>query len=110
MKMALLGIGMLLSTTALAQQQPNYHYGPGMMGDGWWFGMFLGPLMTIIFMAAVVVLVVVAIRWLGGDTHHRPKEPHELTPKSPLDILKERFARGEIDKEEYEERRQLLKD
>jgi putative membrane protein len=28
--------------------------------------------------------------------------------RTPLDILKERFARGEIDKEEYEERRRTL--
>jgi putative membrane protein len=28
--------------------------------------------------------------------------------KTPLDLLKGRFARGEIDKEEYEERRRIL--
>jgi putative membrane protein len=57
----------------------------------------------------VVVLVVVAVRWLGGGTHRVP-ESHPPIGKTPLDILKERFARGEIDKEEFEDRRRLLKD
>ncbi len=36
--------------------------------------------------------------------HHFAPPP----PRTPLDILKERFAQGEIDKEEYEERRRVL--
>lgn len=98
----------LLADSAIAQQ-PGSQYGPGMMWDGWWFGMMMGPLMMIVFIAAVVVLVVVAIRWLSGGSH-RAHELHPPTGKTPLDILKERFARGEIDKEEFEERRRLLKD
>ena len=33
---------------------------------------------------------------------------HSSPTRTPLDILKERFARGEIDKEEFEERRRVL--
>ncbi len=79
-------------------------YGPHMMWGGW-YGMFFGPLMMIIFIAVVVVLVVLAVRWLGGS--HGASQ-HSSSTKTPLDILKERFARGEIDKEEFEERRRVL--
>jgi putative membrane protein len=67
--------------------------------------MFLGPLMTIIFIAAIVAAVVLMFRWLGGSHGAAPPPPPGRTP---LDILKERFARGEIDKEEFEERRRVL--
>jgi putative membrane protein len=100
-----------LSLTVLpvvAQQQRGYHGGPGMMWDGGWGGMFMWPIMMIIFVGGVVVLVVLAIRWLaGGGTHHggQTTTPAE---KTPLGILEERFARGEIDKDEFEERRRVL--
>jgi putative membrane protein len=46
------------------------------------------------------------VRWLGGSGHGTAQHPPPV--KTPLDILKERFARGEIDKEEFEERRRVL--
>jgi putative membrane protein len=70
--------------------------------------MIFGPLMMILFVATIVVLVVVALRWLGSTGHGVP--PQAPPGKTPLDILKERFARGEIDREEFEERRRVLGD
>jgi len=45
------------------------------------------------------------MRWLGGS---HGASPHSSPTKTPLDILKERFARGEIDKEEFEKRRRVF--
>jgi putative membrane protein len=92
---------------AWAQRDPEF-YGPHMMW-GSWYGMFFGPLMMIVFIAAVVVLVILAVRWFGGLGHGSVAHPY-VPGKTPLDILKERFARGEIDKDEFEERRRLLAD
>ena len=71
-----------------------------MMGGGW----ILGPVMMILFVAVIVAVVVLVVRWLGatGGAGGRPK--------AALDILEERFARGEIDKDEFEARRLALRD
>jgi putative membrane protein len=70
-----------------------------------WFGMFLGPLVMILVLAFLVVAVVQILRGGFGPWHGSTPPP-----RKPLDILKERFARGEIEKEEFEERRRLLGD
>ncbi len=76
-------------------------------GGGWGWMMIYGLLMMIVVIAVIVALVVLLVRRLGGGAR-----PTDLAPpgKAPLDILKARFAHGEIDKEEYEERRRLLSD
>ncbi len=88
---------------ALAGQTDGYH-GHEMMGG--WGGMILGPIVMLLVIAAIVVLVVLAVRWLAGAGAH----PGLQAPaaKTPLDILKERFARGEIDQEDFEARRRTL--
>lgn len=100
------GLVLLSATNAFAQQQPRSGYGPHMW-DGGWHGWFFGPIMMIVFIAVAVVVVVLLVRWLGGGMHGHPNHLHP-TGKAPLDILKERFAKGEIDKEEFEERRRVL--
>jgi putative membrane protein len=86
-----------------------YGWGPHMMGwGGGWYAMIFGPLFMILFLAVLVAVVVILVRWLGGPWQGT-YPPHQLPPaRTPLDILKERFARGEIDKAEFEDRRRVL--
>ena len=99
------GGALIVSSPVLAQQAQGPTYGPHMWGGGW-HGWFFGPIMMIVFIAVAVVVVVLLVRWLGGPGHGGAQ--HNPHGKVPLDILKERFARGEIDKEEFEERRRVL--
>lgn len=67
--------------------------------SGW--GMGLGWLFMLLFWALVILGIVGLIKWLRSPdgAGSRP---------SPLDILKERYARGEIDRDEYERKKRDL--
>jgi putative membrane protein len=91
------------ATPALAQTDRD-----AMWHMGWgWGGMLFGTLTMLVVLAGVVVLAALLVRWLGGGAGHG----HDVSPtrRTPLEILQERFAKGEIDKQEYEERRRVLK-
>jgi putative membrane protein len=63
--------------------------------------MFLGPLFGILLLALLIAAVFAIVRWLvpgGGSAGARAR--------TARDILDERYARGEIDREEYMRRRQ----
>ena len=99
---------LLLPVAAWAEEREYYH-GPGMMWGGGWGGWFMGPLMMLLFIALAVVMVVFLVRWLGS--HGAGLGGSEGTTQSaPFDILKERFARGEIDQEEFERRKRVLEE
>ena len=93
-----------------AADPERYGYGPHMMWwGGGWYGMIFGPMLMILVLAVVIAVAVLLVRWLGGPWQGTAS--HQLPPgRTPLEILKERFARGEIDKEEFEERRRVLGD
>ena len=83
-------------------------WGHPMMWGGAWYGMMFGPLFMILVLAVVIAVAVLIVRSLGGPWHGAVP-PHYPPPhRTPLDILKERFARGEIDKDEIEDRRRVL--
>lgn len=77
----------------------------GWGGSGWGGPMLFGG----VFWLLLIVLVVGAVVWFAR-TASRPHDP-VLRPSgsSGLDILQQRYARGEIDRDEYlQKRRDLL--
>lgn len=95
----------LASLPAWAQQgggEPRFwHYG----WDWGWGHMLFGGLMMLVFWGVIVLLIVLGVRWLGREPERNGGTPSRQTP---LEILEERFARGEIDQEEFEQRRRML--
>lgn len=82
-----------------------------MMGWGaGWYGMIFGPLIMILVLAALISAIVLLVRWLGGSWHAIEPPRHAPPARTAFDTLRERYARGEINKEEFEERRRVLGD
>ena len=74
-------------------------------GHGWgWIG--VGMVHMLLFWGLIILAIVALVRFLSSTS----KTENSDERRTPLDILKERFARGEIDAEEFEERKRLLKD
>jgi putative membrane protein len=71
-------------------------------GYGWGGGLFM-----ILFWIAVIVGIVLLVRWLSAV---RPAGTGGAPPEKPLDVLKRRYAAGEIDKKEFEEKRKDLQE
>lgn len=74
-------------------------YGDGV--SGW--GFVLMALNMILFWGLIITGVVALIRYLGRGGQGRPGAA------GPERILAERFARGEIDEQEYQQRLQVLR-
>lgn len=68
--------------------------GPGMMHDRWSGWIPFGGLLWLILVGAVVGGLVLLLRSRGGSQASTPR-------RSAVEILDERYARGDIDREEY---------
>lgn len=78
----------------------DYYYGPNMMnGNNWGLGVF----MMLFWLIVLAIIAYVVIRLLKN---------HETANNSkldPLEMAKERYARGEIKKDEFEQLKNDLK-
>ena len=88
----------------------HYGYGYGNGGDHW--GMWILMIIAmVVFWGALAWIIVTVVRH-RGVTGAAPASPPASLPSSPaadgLRILHERFARGEIDEDEYKRRRALI--
>ncbi len=64
-------------------------------GMGWWW--------------IIGLIIVIAVVWtVVKGMNQNNQSANQITGKTALDILKERYASGEIDKEEFEERKKDL--
>ena len=80
----------------------NFGFGP-LGGFGWIF--------MILWWVLIIAGIVALIKWLtsqsrGADSHGKPLDSAQ--DKSALEILQKRYARGEIDKREFEEKKKDL--
>ena len=67
--------------------------------------MAVGMLVWLLLVAAVVAGLVLLLQALFGGR----AEPKNRASSVALTVLNERFARGEIDQDEFEERRSVLR-
>jgi putative membrane protein len=84
--------------------------GPGMMGNGYG-GMMggygfnpFGAILSLAIWAVIIGGIVLLVIWLVRNVNVAPHESSE----SPLDILKARYAKGEITKEQFDQMRRDL--
>lgn len=79
-----------------------FWYGHGM--SGWGYGLM--SVSMVLFWAAVIVGVVAAVRYLGA--RGQQPGPSAAAPPTAQTLLAQRYARGEIDDDEYQRRLRVL--
>lgn len=105
----------VIGTTILAAFEYNQlawaqTTGRHMMSDGWWSGWFFGPIAMIFCLAIFIAIVALIVRAIMGSKQVNSDLSADQLQHSAIEILKKRFARGEIEKEEFEAAKKILEE
>ncbi len=94
--------GLLVPGMVAAQDRP-YEWWGGMHPMGWMWGAWgIGMMLLMLaFWGVVIVGLVLGIRWLVS-------QGKDSRSDSALEILRQRYARGEINKDEFEAKKRDL--
>lgn len=95
-------IGLAAPTLAAANPGENWQGGYGHMMGGGGYGMLVGMVMMLVFWGIIIALIVFAVKWFNDN------QDGNRGKRDALAILRERFASGEIDEEEFDSRRKAL--
>ncbi len=72
----------------------------------WWYA--LGIIGMVVFWGVLVLAIAAAVRYLDRGRQGR-SSPERPAPSTPEQLLADRFARGEIDADEYRQRLDALR-
>jgi putative membrane protein len=82
-------------------------------GDGWmgwgWGGLVLMTFVMVLFWAAVITAIVFGVRYVSNSRGTVGGTASSGPPRAE-DLLAERYARGEIDEDEFRQRMALLRE
>ena len=94
----LVGLVEWLAPAVAHAQEREWGWGMHPMWGAWGLTM---ALMMLVFWGVAIVVIVLGIRWLVAQRKASGPDP-------ALDLLRQRYARGEIDKEEFDSKRRDL--
>ena len=101
---ALLGVGWLLGSQLWSRGCCQSGFGMmGNYGSTWGMHTFGGGILMFLFWGLIIGGIALLVAGLARQGTQRGKRG-----ESPLDILKRRYASGEIDREEFERMKELL--
>ncbi|HEX5824797.1 MAG TPA: SHOCT domain-containing protein [Candidatus Limnocylindrales bacterium] len=78
------------------------------MFNGFFSEFALIAVLNTLFLILVIVAILIGIRWLMRQSNNDRRPPDGPPDDTALELLRQRFARGEIDATEFEERKRTL--